>query len=172
MTLKLVAPSMAYAAQIAAYKAEFLAADDSMDGTSNLRNIDTIEEWLDRLQQNASEATVPPQLVPETLFLTVRTEDNRLVGMIDIRHRLNAYLSQFGGHIGYSIRPTERRKGYAKEQLRLALPYCRQIGIEKVLITCDKENTGSAKTILANGGVLENEVPEENRVTQRYWITL
>ena len=59
-----------------------------------------------------------------------------------------------------------------RQRLRLALPFCRQIGIEKVLITCDKENTGSAKTILANGGVLENEVPEENRVTQRYWIML
>ena len=115
---------------------------------------------------------MPPQLVPETLFLTVRTEDDCLVGMIDIRHRLNEYLMLFGGHIGYSVRPTERRKGYAKEQLRLALPYCKQIGIEKALITCYKDNIGSAKTIQANGGVLENELPEEGRITQRYWITL
>ncbi len=172
MALKLIAPSMAYAQQILDYKAEFIAAVDSMDGTSNLRNIDTVAQWLDRLAQNASEATVPPQLVPETLFLTVRTEDDCLVGMIDIRHRLNEYLMQFGGHIGYSVRPTERRKGYAKEQLRLALPYCKQIGIEKALITCYKDNIGSAKTIQANGGVLENELPEEGRITQRYWITL
>lgn len=92
--------------------------------------------------------------------------------MIDIRHRLNDYLKNFGGHIGYSIRKSERQKGYATEMLALALKECEKLNLSKVLITCDKENVASAKTMINNGAVLENEVSEGNRITQRYWITL
>lgn len=92
--------------------------------------------------------------------------------MIDIRHRLNEYLLQFGGNIGYSVRPSQRRKGYATEMLALALEECRKLGIDRALVTCDKTNIGSAKTIQKNGGVLENEVLEGDRITQRYWIGL
>ena len=92
--------------------------------------------------------------------------------MIDIRHRLNEYLLQFGGNIGYSVRPSQRRKGYATEMLALALEECRKLGIDRALVTCDKTNIGSAKTIQKNGGVLENEVLEGDRITQRYWIAL
>ena len=87
------------------------------------------------------------------------------------------FLLQYGGSIGYSVRPSERRKGYAKETLRLTLVKCREAGEERVLITCDRDNPASARTILANGGVLENEVADEpglgqSGVIQRYWITL
>lgn len=92
--------------------------------------------------------------------------------MIDIRHRLNEYLLQFGGNIGYSVRPSQRRKGYATEMLALALEECRKLGLDRALVTCDKTNIGSAKTIQKNGGVLENEVLEGDRITQRYWIAL
>ena len=92
--------------------------------------------------------------------------------MIDIRHRLNEYLLQFGGNIGYSVRPSQRRKGYATEMLALALEECRKLGLNRALVTCDKTNIGSAKTIQKNGGVLENEVLEGDRITQRYWIAL
>jgi predicted acetyltransferase len=70
------------------------------------------------------------------------------------------------------VRKSERRKGYAKVMLSLALEKCKQLNLEKILITCDKNNIGSAKTILSNGGVLENEIREANRITQRYWIFL
>ena len=104
--------------------------------------------------------------------MAISNDDNRLIGMIDIRHRLNDYLLNFGGHIGYSIRKSERQQGYATEMLSLALIECLKVNIKKVLITCDKDNVASVKTIIRNGGILENEMPKGNRITQRYWITL
>ena len=87
--------------------------------------------------------------------------------MIDIRHRLNDYLLNFGGHIDYSVRKSERQKGYATEMLALALIECMKLNIKRVLITCDKDNIASAKTIINNGGILEG-----SGITQRYWINL
>lgn len=85
---------------------------------------------------------------------------------------MNEYLLSYGGHIGYSVRRSERKKGYATEMLKLALKECEGLGITKVLLTCDKDNIASAKTIIKNEGILENEVQEEGGITQRYWINL
>lgn len=92
--------------------------------------------------------------------------------MIDIRHFLNDYLEQFGGHIGYSVRKSERKKGYAKMMLALALGECKELNIDRVLLTCSKDNIPSMKTILSQNGVLENEVLKGDRITCRYWIDL
>ena len=91
---------------------------------------------------------------------------------MQIRHFLNEKLLNYGGHIGDSVRPSERRKGYATEQIRLALGKCKELGIDNVLMDCDKTNIGSAKAIQNNGGVLENEIYVENELVQRYWISL
>ena len=91
---------------------------------------------------------------------------------LDIRHSLNEALLLDGGHIGDGVRPSERRKGYATAMIALALDECRKLGIEKVLMVCNKENTGSAKSIQNNGGVLENEINVEGETVQRYWIQL
>ena len=109
--------------------------------------------------------------VPDSVYFLLDVERDILLGAVNIRHCLNDYLLQFGGHIGDGIRPSERRKGYATEMIRLSLIECRKLGINRVLMVCDKTNVGSAKSIIKNGGVLENEIVDDNGKTQqRYWI--
>lgn len=146
--LELVIPSEKYKEKINDYKDEFIKNGDSMDGTAGLQNADTFEKWYSALIDNSNEKTVRDGLVPATTYLAIRKSDSKLVGMIDIRHKLNEYLLNFGGNIGYSIRKTERRKGFATEMLKLALEKCKDMKIDKVLITCDKDNIASAKTII------------------------
>ena len=109
--------------------------------------------------------------VPDSVYFLLDVERDILLGAVNIRHCLNDYLLQFGGHIGDGVRPSERRKGYATEMIRLALIECRKLGINRVLMVCDKTNVGSAKSIIKNGGVLENEIVDDNgKIQQRYWI--
>lgn len=169
--LRLIFPGEAYKNQIMDYKEEFLTHGDSMDGTAGLRDAGTFEDWFAAWQDNRTEETVREGLVPATTFLAVDEED-RLVGMIDIRHRLNEHLLNFGGHIGYSVRKSQRRRGYATEMLALGLEKCRELGLDRVLVTCYTDNAASARTIRKNGGVLENEVQVDGETVQRYWIAL
>ena len=98
--------------------------------------------------------------------------DNEIVGVANIRHELTDALMKFGGHIGYGVRPSARRRGYATEILRLCLVEARLIGIGDVRVTCDQANIASAKTIVKNGGVLDEEgyMAKHGHVVQRYWI--
>ncbi|MGV8981695.1 GNAT family N-acetyltransferase [Clostridium sp.] len=127
--------------------------------------------WLEYTYKFETVDTCPPHLVPaHTYFLVL--DNKKIIGAVNIRHYLNGYLLNFGGHIGYGVRPSERKKGYASLMLSMALPIAKELGINKALITCDKNNLGSAKTIIKNGGVLENEVPDDGEITQRYWIDI
>ena len=110
------------------------------------------------------------ETVPDSTFFCLDVERNIFVGAVNIRHSLNAGLLLYGGHIGDGVRPSERRKGIATEMIALALKECRKLGIRRVLMVCDKENIGSAKSILNNGGVLENEVIVNGVTQQRYWL--
>ena len=171
--LYLKRPDSSDEARVLAYRDEhFSAGDFVINGGAGLANAGSFDEWLARSQRNGCEETVMPGLVPESTFLAVRIEDERLVGIINIRHRLNEHLLNFGGHIGYGIRPDERGRGYATEMLALALEECRRLGLERVLLTCDRENPASANVMIKNGAVLENEVDEEGVIVQRYWIAL
>ena len=109
-------------------------------------------------------------LVPDSTFFCLDEERDIFVGAVNIRHYLNESLLLNGGHIGDGVRPSERRKGIATAMIGLALEECRKLGIFKVLMVCDQENIGSAKSIQKNGGILENEVVVDGVTEQRYWI--
>ena len=170
--LKLRLPTIEDEKIIMDYKREFIENNDSLDGTAGLSKHDDYKKWYQAVIDNSNKETVHDGLVEASTYLAISIENGKLIGMIDIRHRLNEYLEKFGGHIGYSVRKSERRKGYATEILDLGLKECLKLEIKKVLLTCDKKNIGSAKTIINNNGILENELAKVNTVTQRYWIDI
>ncbi len=167
-------PTREDAEEVSAYRKEFLNADSSMDGAGPLRRFADPFEWLREIENYRNPETVPAGKVQASQFICVRERDNRIVGMLQVRHYFNDYLEKYAGHIGYSVRPSERRKGYAKWMLRQGLDFCRSIGLARVLISCEVNNEASRRTILANGGVYESTVyePEEQIDLQRYWIDL
>ena len=110
----LVKPDLSYADEIIKYKEESLKENPLINGAAGLDNFSSIKDWLEELKKRSSQETVPEELVPSSTYLAVREKDNYIVGMIDIRHYLNEFLKQFGGNIGYSVRKSERNKGYAK----------------------------------------------------------
>ncbi len=172
--MKLIKITSDYAEKIREYRQEFIDAGDSMDGCGALRTTEDPYEYLNKCFSYEKKETLPPDRVLATQYILVRESDNRLCGMLQIRHYFNDYLSKYGGHIGYSIRPSERRKGYAKEMLRQALPHCRELGLSRVLITCFDTNIASENTIRSCGGVYESTVYEANEGVnlKRFWIEL
>ena len=130
------------------------------------------DEWFAFVEAVKRPETAPDGMVPALQFIYVRESDERIVGMIQIRLRFNEYLEKYAGHIGYSVRPSERRKGFASAMLREAKPICASLGIRKVLISCAADNEGSRRTILKNGGVYESTVylAERDLYLESYWI--
>ena len=173
-SLLLTLPTAKYLDEIRGYRQEFLDNGDSMDGTGPLRRISDPMEWLAVTENFRHEETVPLGWAQATQFLCVRENDKRVVGMIQVRHRFDEFLEKYGGHIGYSVRPSERRKGYAGWMLNAVKPFCRSIGLESILVTCLSENEASRRVILKNGGVYDATVhePVENEEIERYWISL
>ena len=159
------------------YIEEFYEYGSQIHGTGSLdkalKKGKTYEEWLDNnIKLHDESYALKNGLVPSYTYFFVREDDNRIVGMIDLRLGLNEYLRNFGGHIGYSIRPTERRKGYNKINLYLVLQEAQRYNLEKVLITCADSNEGSRKTILSLGGDYEKNTFDEldNETMELYWI--
>jgi predicted acetyltransferase len=168
----LVCPSMDHKASYIEMMEEWEATKEHIYPGKIRRDGTDYSSWLETLEAYKKRETCPAHLSPSDTFFLVN-EENSLLGAVSIRHYLNEQLLRLGGHIGYGIRPSQRRKGYATKMLKLALEKCENMGIRQVLITCDKDNICSAKTILANGGVLENEITEDNgNIVQRYWISI
>ncbi|MCM3783527.1 GNAT family N-acetyltransferase [Neobacillus mesonae] len=130
-------------------------------------NFEKMIEWLDN---NERGIHLKEGWVPDSTFWLV-SESNRILGAVNIRHQLTEVLINRGGHIGYGIRPSERRKGYATKLLSLSLEKAKSLGINKALVVCDEDNIASERTIIANGGIPDNDYIEENgNIIKRYWI--
>lgn len=168
-------PTIEYSEDIMQLRQELLDANDadSFAGCGSLRQCQTAEEWIQALEKMESVDTCPKGSVTSNTYIGVRLSDNRIVGVIDLRHHIDhPILGLWGGHMGYIIRPSEREKGYAKEILKQNLQKCRERGMDKVMVTCSRENPVSEKVIVANGGVFEKEVLVDGDYVKRYWITL
>ena len=168
--MELIFPTIGHKQAAWDYRKEHIDfGENHIHGSSGFMKADDYESWLKKITWNKTEAT--PDWVTGTVYFAI--VDGKIIGSIAVRNYLNDSLLKSGGHIGYGIRPSERRKGYGTVMLSLALEKCRECGIEKVLVTCDKNNIASAKTAMRNGGVLENEIVEESgNIVQRYWIAL
>lgn len=168
MKLKLIKATKEYQNQIIDMLEEWNAADEKIIPYT-IRRLDyhDFEYYCRNLEIKDSSNG----LVPDSTFFCLDEERNIIVA-VNIRHYLNESLLLDGGHIGDGVRPSERRKGIATKMIHLALEECRKLGIQKVLMVCDKDNIGSAKSIIYNGGVLENEITVDGIVEQRYWIEL
>jgi len=175
--IELIEPTQDYAEQIWAFRQEVLESDandeNQFAGCGSLDKAKSAEEWINICTLRKSEDTCRQNgtKVPSHMYLAIRKEDNILVGIIDLRHHINhPILGTWGGHCGYSVRPSERGKGYATEMLRLNIQNAGAMGIEKMLVTCDTTNLASEKTILANGGVFESVIDVDGCLIKRYWI--
>lgn len=175
----MIEPQIKYADDIWEFRREILEYDanneDQFAGCMSLDVCKSAEEWIKICNIRKGEETCVEvgATVPSHTYLAVRKTDNKVIGIIDLRHHINhPVLGTWGGHCGYSVRPSERGKGYAKEMLRLNTRNAQKFGISKLLITCDAKNIASEKTILANGGVFEKTIDVDGCTMKRYWISL
>ena len=173
--MRLVFPDLTYKDKAIEYIKEFYEYGSEINGSGSLDRFlkeSTYEAWLNKILSDMDIANIPESRVPGLTYFYVREEDERIIGMINIRLALNDFLQAEGGHIGYSIRPTERRKHYATEMLAAALKVCDVIGIKEVLVSCDKNNPASAGVIRNCGGILKHESYSEtfDEILQMYVI--
>ena len=171
-------PSLERKNEIIEYLDEFVEYGSNINGSGSLDKIYdgyTFEEVLERClnMENREYAEKNGRCQGKT-FLLIRKNDNKIVGTINVRWNLTEEMKQFGGNIGYGIRPTERRRGYNKINLYLGLIEAKKIGLDKVMLDCDVENLGSSKTMEALGGKLERtEIdPYDGILTSVYWINV
>lgn len=169
--MKLMKPVIEMKEAYEAYISEWEISGERITPMASSRNGKEYRELLKIWEEEATEKAYEKGWVPSTLYFLI-DEVGKIYGAVHIRHELNDYLFHVGGHAGYGIRPSERKRGYATKMLSLALPLAKQFGIAKLLVTCDKSNEASAKTIRNNGGILENEALYEGETVQRYWINL
>ena len=175
--MRLVFPNIAYKEKAINYINEFNEYGSEINGSGSLDDFlkeSTYEKWLEKVFDDMDIANIKKPRVPALTYFYVREEDDEIVGMVNIRLALNDFLRNEAGHIGYSIRPTQRRRHYATDMLSEALKVCDTIWIKEVLVSCDKENIASAGVILNCNGVLKNEFHSDtfDEDLQMYVISL
>ena len=173
-SIQLITPTLAYKSQIQAYKDEFPYSPNGIEGSPQLIEASSIEDWLNQIEKNRHWDTVQEGWTPAEQYIAVDTKDHAIVGMLNFRKELNDYLLNYIGHIGYSVAPSKRRQGLGTIMLKLALIEAKKFDLHKVLITCTDDNIASAGVIENNDGVLEDKRvdPGDQKLTRRYWITL
>lgn len=172
MNIKLELPSQKRKLEAIDYIKEFIEYKSEIHGTGGI-DITDYDNWLIKTLNSHRGLEIRENKVPASTYFVINLDSNKLIGMVNIRHYLNDYLISSGsGHIGYSVRPTERRKGYATELLRKALIILKtDLNVDEVLVGCYKDNIGSKKTILKNGGEFYKEIIEDDgMVTLAYKI--
>lgn len=165
--LELIFPTEEYKNQVEKYKIDMLNAGSKLNGCSELEK-DDFDTWLKKCKDWEIGKNLPEGYNPATQYICIRKTDNKIIGMFNLIHR------DFGGHLGYSIAPDERKKGYGTRLLALGLQKCKEKGYDKALCYVRETNTGSKKCILNNGGELETTIKreEDGVVLEKYWIYL
>ncbi len=151
------------------YKRELMASGEMISPSVAIKGNCTFEETMAQWQAETSRETCPDGWVPATLYFLVN-DAGRILGAIHFRHELNDFLKHFGGHIGYGVRKSERRKGYATLMLKMMLDVAREKGYKRVFISCHDDNVGSAKTIENNGGKSYTTSTHAGRLFRQYWV--
>lgn len=166
--IKLSIPTQADEAAVMKSRAAFLARADHIPGAGGLENYSVYEDWLAKVRKD-SNGPIDKGRVKATQYLAYAGND--LVGFIQLRHELNDYLENYGGHIGYSVHPGQRRKGYATAMLRYCLYEAKALGITRVLITCDTDNVASEGVIRRVGGTYEDTRDDPSGAPKkRFWV--
>ncbi len=169
--MKLVKYSEVLELQYISYISEWESTGEKVTPHSSGRRGRSFEDMMHYWEYEGTDAIRGQGYVPATLYFMVN-DDNRIIGAAHLRHELNDDLREYGGHIGYGIRPSERRKGYATLQLKMMIDMLKVIGYTNIMLTCDDDNIGSFRTIEKNGGVLKDKVQNHKGMGRRYWISL
>lgn len=166
----LIKPAVELEKEYLEFYREWVDSEEEMVPWVISRDPSNFSEMVEFLQNNEKGIDLPEDWVPDSTYWLIN-EDSKIVGAVNIRHALTDHLLTRGGHIGYGVRPSERRKGYATKILELSLEKTKELGISKVLVVCDANNTGSMRTILKNGGIPDNDfIEEDGNVIKRFWI--
>ena len=173
--MKFVFPNGDYKDKAIEFINEFHKNNSDINGSGALDRYlkeSSYEKWIEKVIADIDIANIEGGRLPAFSYFYIRETDNKIIGMINIRLALNDFLRNEGGHIGYCIRPTERKKHYATNMLNEALAFCKNIGLINIIISCDKSNIASANVIKNCGGILDAEFYSDtfNEVIQRYMI--
>lgn len=171
--ISLISVKNVSADKVMQFRESFLKeGETSINGSRGLHNYKEYADWIKLVRECENPKNELLGVQASTYFAI--SENNEIVGCIELRHSLNENLATIGGHIGYSVCPKDRRKGYATKMLKLVLQEARRLGIEKVLLTCNVDNIASRKTILKNGGGWEKESPYiyHDEKYYKFWIRI
>ncbi|UCE36714.1 MAG: GNAT family N-acetyltransferase [Thermoplasmata archaeon] len=169
--LKLIEPSIDYQKEYTQFLEDFKSTKEKLVPFILEYDTSKFPGFIQKLKDSSMGIGLPEGWIPHTTFWLVDPNKN-VIGVVNIRHKINDKLERIGGHIGFSIAPSYRRKGYGKIILKLALDKVSKFGLKQVLLTCDKENIGSVKVIKYNNGVLDSEDIVDGMRIQRYWIKI